>query len=180
MAELSESEQLAYLQARMAVASPEALPNLSQIIAFLVESEDQMLLLIQYINDPSLPPVVPDQGDVEFGFVLYWIHHPPPTILAYLAAHPLLQYVYDALLLLAPQTKITTLQYNQLIAALGDYGVSWNDGTIYGATYQYQQLDSRWMLAALNYAVNVMGPGLIHPFPNNQAANIALAPKAGA
>ena len=107
MTELSESQQLAHLQARMATAAPESLDGIGQFFDFLVESEKQMLLLIQYINDPSSPPSVPDQGDVEFGFVLYWIHHPPAEIAAYLAAHPLLEGVYKILLLAAPPTQIT-------------------------------------------------------------------------
>ncbi len=179
MTELTESQQLAQLQARMTAAAPEALVSIEQVFAFLVESEQQMLLLIQYINDPSKPPSVPDQGDVEFGFVLYWIHNPPATILAYLAAHPLLKFVYDVLLATAPPTQITTAEYEQLIAELGDYGEPWDDGTLYGRKYQYQQLDSRWMLAALNYAVNVIDPDLIHDFPNNQPAVIALTRKDG-
>src|SRR5204862_3339354 len=134
MTELSESEQLAHLQARMATASPEAVASISQIFAFLVESEDQMLVLIQYINDPSIIPQVPTQGDVEFGFVLYWNHNLPPEIAAFLAQHPLLSFVYYHVLLpAAPQTQITTEQYNQLILDLGDYGLPWDDGTLYGA-----------------------------------------------
>src|SRR5687768_4594869 len=158
MTELSESEQLAHLQARMAAASAETVPSIAQIFDFLVDSEDQMLVLIQYINDPSKVPQVPTQGDVEFGFVLYWIHHPPAKILAYLAEHPLLKFVYDVLLLAAPPTRITTEQYDRLIRDLGQYGLPWDDGTLYGDKYKYQQLDPDWMLAALNYAVNVIDP----------------------
>lgn len=179
MTELTESEQLAHLQARMAANSAEALPSLSEIFAFLVESEDQMLVLMQYIQDPQQAPVVPSQGDVEFGFILYWIHHPPPEVTAFLAEHKLLRFVYDALALAAPPTQITTCQYNQLIEDLGDYGLPWDDGTLYGTRYQYQQLDPRWMLAALNYAVNVLDPDLITPFPDRTPAAVALCRKDG-
>jgi hypothetical protein len=180
MTELSETEQLAHLQARMAVASPEAMASVSQIFAFLVESEDQMLVLIQYIDDPSNIPQVPTQGDVEFGFVLYWIHHPPPEVTAFLAAHPLLKFVYDVLAVAAPPTRITTEQYNQLICDLGDYGLPWDDGTLYGRKYKYQQLDPHWMLAALNYATNVIDPDLVHALPpGNPQTTIALTRKDG-
>ena len=133
MTERSETEQLAHLQARMATNSLEAVASINQIFAFLVESEDQMLVLIQYIDDPSKIPVVPTQGDVEFGFVLYWIHNPPAEIIAFLAAHPLLKFVFGVLAEAAPPTQITTDQYNQLIADLGDYGLPWDDGTLYGS-----------------------------------------------
>ncbi len=180
MTELSESEQLAHLQARMAAASDEALPSISQIFAFLQASEAQMLVLIEYIDDPSKIPVVPTQGDVEFGFVLYWIHNPPAAVTAFLAAHPLLNFVYELLAASAPATRITTEEYNRLIGDLGNYGLPWDDGTLYGDKYVYQQLDPYWMLAALNYAVNVLDPDLVHALPNNQqTAPIPLTRKDG-
>lgn len=179
MAELSESEQLAHLQARMALASPDALASIAQIFAFLVESEDQMLVLIQYIDDPSKVPQVPTQGDVEFGFVLYWIHNPPPEVAAFIAKSELLEFIYEVLALAAPPTRITTEQYNQLIGDLGDYGLPWDDGTLYGRKYRYQQLDPHWMLAALNYAVNVIDPDLVHALPDQPQPTIALTRKDG-
>jgi hypothetical protein len=179
MTELSESEQLAHLQARMAADSAAAFPSLGQIFAFLQESEAQMLVLIQYICNPSKIPQVPTQGDVEFGFVLYWIHNPPAEVTAFLCDHPLLKFVYELLAGAAPATRITTDQYNQLISDLGDYGLPWTDGTLYGTYYKYQQLDPYWMLAALNYAVNLLDPDLVHELPDNQTASVTLTRKDG-
>jgi hypothetical protein len=158
---------LARLQARMKLASPDMVASIGDIFTFLVDSEDQMLVLIQYIDAPATRPSLPSQGDVEFGFVLYWLHNPPPEVTALLDDYPPLKFAFHLLAALAPQTQITTPQYNQLIGDLGEYGLPWNDGTIYGRKYKYQQLDPYWMLAALNYAVNMLDPGLVHPFPPN-------------
>ena len=179
MVDPRETEQVARLQARMATATPEMSVSIGEIFAFLVASENQMLVLIQYINDPSKVPQVPTQGDVEFGFVLYWIHNPPAQILAYFDEHPLLKFVYEVLAAVAPPTKITTAEYDQLMADLGAYGLPWDDGTLYGDKYKYQQLDSDWMLAALNYAANVLDPDWVHPLPDNATAIIALCRKDG-
>lgn len=176
MADLRAAEAMVRLAARAAVRPDDMLADLDELLAFLVESEDQTLVLIAYLRDPLKPPVAPPGGDIEFGFVLYWIHHPPWEIQLYLDLHPLLLVAYELLLSRAPPTRLTREDYEALEADFAGYGEPGPDGTMYGHR-KYQQLDRGWMLSALNYALNVLDPCAIHPLPDNEMLPIALSRK---
>jgi hypothetical protein len=154
------------------------LAELDELFEFLVESENQTLALIRYLRDPAHPPAAPAGGDIEFGFVLYWIHHPPLDVEAYLALHPLLLIAYGILLERAPPTRLTRAEYETLEAEFDRYGEPGPDGTLYGPK-KYQQLDKGWMLSALNYALNLIDPEGIDEFPCKPTATIALTRKDG-
>ena len=118
--------------------------DLADFFKFLPESEAQAKVLITCVNDPTrTPPYVPPQGDIEVGFVLYWIHYPPPKFSEWMNEKGLLQDIVcvlvDDLQKEALPTKITTHEYNNLIAKIDKYGVPWDDGTIFGFE-KYQQL----------------------------------------
>jgi hypothetical protein len=179
MADVRAAEELVRLTARAVARPDDLLSDLDELIAFLVESEKQTLALIAYLKDRSRPPVAPPGGDIEFGFVLYWIHHLPWEIRLYLDLHPLLLIAYELLLSRVPPTKLTREDYEKLEAKFHKYGEPGPDGTLYGYK-KYEQLDHEWMLAALNYALNVLDPCSIHPLPDNKTAPIALCRKDGA
>ncbi|HST37213.1 MAG TPA: metallophosphoesterase, partial [Allosphingosinicella sp.] len=178
MADIRAVEELARLTARAAARPDDLLGDLDELLAFLVESENQTLALIAYLKHRQRPPVAPPGGDIEFGFVLYWLHHPPLAVELYLALHPLLLIAYELLLSRAPPTNLTRGEYEELEAAFHHYGEPGPDGTIYGYK-KYQQLDHDWMLAALNYVLNVLDPCAIHPFPDNRVVPIPLCRKDG-
>lgn len=179
MADLRAAEELARLTARAAAQPEDLVSDLDALFAFLVESEDETLALLAYLRDPLKPPLAPPGGDIEFGFVLYWIHNLPWEIKLYLDLHPLLLVAYELLLSRAPPTKLTTAGYEQLEADFSGYGEPGPDGTLYGRK-KYQQLDKDWMLAALNYALNVLDPDAIyHPLPDKAGPPIPLTRKDG-
>ncbi|HVQ07139.1 MAG TPA: metallophosphoesterase [Allosphingosinicella sp.] len=176
MADTRAAESLARISVRAAVRPDDLQSDIDDVLAFLVESEDQTLALIAYLKDPSNPPPAPG-GDIEFGFVLYWIHHPPWEIQLYLDLHPLLLVAYELLASRAPPTRLTRPEYEALEADFAGYGEPGPDGTMYGHK-KYQQLDKGWMISALNYALNVMDPDSIHhPLPDNKTAPIPLCRK---
>ena len=178
MGDVRATEEMVRLTAR-AVAQPDDLvSDLDALFAFLIESEDDTLALIAYLRDPCKPPPAPAGGDIEFGFVLYWIHHLPWEIRIYLDLHPLLLVAYELLLSRAPPTKLTAKDYEQLEADFSGYGEPGPDGTLYGRK-KYQQLDKDWMLAALNYALNLIDPDAIEPLPNKALPPIPLSRKDG-
>jgi hypothetical protein len=178
MADIRAAESLVRLTARAAAQPADVMSDLDELLAFLVESEDQTLALVAYLKDRSMPPPAPG-GDIEFGFVLYWIHHPPWEIQLYLDLHPLLLIAYELLASRAPPTRLTREDYEALEADFSGYGEPGPDGTMYGRK-KYQQLDKDWILAALNYALNLLDPESIHhPLPDKDIAPIALSRKDG-
>lgn len=178
MGDIRAAEEVVRVTARAAAQPEDLLKDIDELIAFLVESEEQTLALIAYLKHRQRPPVAPPGGDIEFGFVLYWIHHLPWEVRLYLDLHPLLLIAYELLLSRVPPTKLTREEYEALEAAFKDYGEPGPDGTLYGYR-KYEQLDHDWMLAALNYALNVIDPCAIHPMPCDTVAPIALTRKDG-
>jgi hypothetical protein len=165
--------RLQEMTARLAAGAPDPL---KEFFAFLEESEEDALILIAYICNPKKPPAVPARGDIEAGFLLYWIHYPPPPLAKFLSENKLLDDLFKGLQLLAPPTRITNAQYDQLMIEIGEYGEPWTDGTLMG-TNVYQQLDERWIIAALNYVWNVLDHGAIKPFPKRTPGNVILTRK---
>ncbi len=176
MTDSNDAAVLAHFQARLAVIDWHK--DITALLAFLEESEAATLALIKYLRNPKHVPRPTASGDIEFGFVIYWVHYPPPEITALLARHPLLKLAFEALQLLAPATHITHDDYAQLEKDYAQYGEPGPDGTIYGFA-RYQQLDKFWMLAVLNYALNLIDHNEIVKFPNNPVATIALSRKHG-
>ncbi|MEO1167555.1 MAG: hypothetical protein AAFW97_02470 [Pseudomonadota bacterium] len=154
---------------------------LDKFFHYLVESEDHALALIYYVDHPHEPaPAVPAEGSIEAGFLLYWIHYPPKEVDKWLEQHALLDGVFKELQKLAPPTRITPMQYDVLVEKIDTKAVPWNDGTLIG-TKSFEQLDPGWMLAAINYAINIVIGGIVSPFPvpPNQGtiATATLTPK---
>jgi len=153
--------------------------DLSKLFDYLVESEGQALALIAYAHHPDGPkPVLPPAGSIEFGFVLYWIHYPPKKFKAWLDQHEVFKLVWEGLKLIAPKTKITTTEYDFVTGIIETKSIPWDDGTLIG-TKKYEELDEGWILAALNYVINLKYPGTIHSFPKNTPYQGKLTAKSG-
>ncbi len=150
------------------------IPALEAFFAHLQEDEQQMIALFDFIKDPSNPPADPAEGSIEFGFILYWIHNPPSELTDLLADHRLLQEVFHCFQQMAPPTKITTCEYDAVLAAIGDGGVGWTDGTMIGLG-KYEQLDYRWVISAINYAVNLAFPHLVEDFRTGSQPHLPAA-----
>jgi hypothetical protein len=170
-----EVEEAARLTVKLA-SNPKWEQDIAEVLAYLEASEADTLALIAYLQNPKVVPRPPNSGDIEFGFVLYWIHYPPPEVQKYLDDHWLLRWIYDVIKVLAPATKITPEQYAAIEADFDGYGEPGADGTMYGRK-QYQQLDKRWMLSFLNYVINVADPGSVTKLPNLPTKPIALHAK---
>jgi len=179
MVDLRETESLARMQKHLATR-PEGLESdFAELIAFLVASEKDTLALITYLRDPPIVPNSPPGGDIEFGFIIYWLHNLPWEIKLIIDTNPLLLLAFDELLKRVPPSQITKADYQWLEHRYKDYGEPGPDGTMYGYK-KYQQLDPKWMISAINYVANVLDPGLIHALPANQSsAPIALSRKDG-
>lgn len=159
--------------------STPAMSPLSGFFQYLTDCEDQALALITYLKNPNEPPPqVPEKGSIEFGFVLYWIHHPPLDIQEWLNKHPVLKTILQILQKEAPPTRINQSEYEMVIHKIETTSVPWDDGTLIG-TKKYEQLDPLWMLAALNYAINLVDPGSLASFPNKAVYQGTLSRKPG-
>lgn len=140
---------------------------LTEFFDYLVQSEDQALAMIQLVTKGKRPPEsILKKGSIEAGFILYWIHFPPRKMLEIIDSNIILKTLYDGLKLEAPQTRVTTAEYDNMIGLLETKGVAWNDGTLFG-TEKYEQLDPLWIIAVFNYALNLITPSDIVKFPNN-------------
>lgn len=182
MVDLRETESLARIHKHLAV-QPEGLESdLAELVAFLVASEKDTLALITYLRDPPIVPVSPPGGDIEGGFVIYWLHNLrklPWEIQLIIDTNPLLLLAFEELRKRVPPSQITTPDYEWLEQKYKDYGAPGPDGTMYGHK-KYQQLDTGWMISALNYVANVLDHDLIHAMPaNGPAVPIVLSRKDG-
>lgn len=154
--------------------------NFAGLFKYLEESEQQALALIEYVKHPNdPPPKLPANGSIEAGFLLYWIHYPPQAVEKWIDEHEVIKIIFEALQSEAPPTKITTAEYDFVISKIETVAVPWDDGTLIG-TKKYEQLDSGWILAGLNYAMNLVDSDLIyHPLPAGSNLIKPLSGKSG-
>jgi hypothetical protein len=131
---------------------------------YLVESEAQLIALMN-----TTPP--PAGGSVEFGMVLYWIHHDLPN-----------DSFFDWFASLFPPTQITPTQYAQWQTIWAGAGVIAPDGTMV-ADGPFSQLDKGWLYSSVLYTLGILGELQKAPFgstpqvialPNNPTLTVAL------
>ena len=152
---------------------------LFELFTYLVDSEKHALALIEYVRHPSGPkPIVPTEGSIEAGFILYWVHTPPKDFKHWLDENEFLKLLWEGLQEEAPASQITTTDYNFIIGKIEKSSVPWEDGTLIG-TQKYEELDEGWLWAALNYAINIKFPKTIHPFPKNKPHQGDLCARSG-
>ena len=180
MSQVTSEQQIELLETYKANVNQDSSQSvLGDLFKYLTECEAQALALIQYVKNPSGPPPnIPEKGSVEYGFILYWIHNPPQEVKTWLEKHHILDSIFYALQSEAPPTRITKAEYDTLIAKIEAGAVPWDDGTMIG-TKKYEQLDVGWFIAALNYAINLVIPSSIAPFPNNTIQTSELSRKQG-
>ncbi|WP_299112246.1 metallophosphoesterase [uncultured Winogradskyella sp.] len=180
MSQVTNEQQIQALETyHTNVKKDNSLSVFKKFFEYLIECEAQALALIDYVKNPDgPPPAIPQKGSIEYGFILYWIHHPPEAITKWLDKHRILRSILNALQAEAPPTKITLTEYTNLIAKIEAGAVPWDDGTMIG-TKKYEQLDTGWFFAALNYGINLVVPSSIADFPNNSIETSELSRKQG-
>lgn len=118
----------------------------------------------------------------EFGLTLYWASdwgaNPPAWFAQWIDQHPVYKDAFEVLryvLAKFEQDKMPVEEYDALMLKVNDPGLVGNDGTIFGFG-KYEQLDEKWMIAALNYLINLVHPGDIFPFPNVPIQTAMMTP----
>lgn len=120
-------------------------------------------------------------GACEFGMELYWASawaaNPPAWFDAWLRASRVHQDAFDVLrflLKLYEHERMSKAEYDKLMQWAITPGLVGNDGTIYGLA-KYEQLDEGWMVAVLNYVINIADPQeIVQPFPDPTIAPAAM------
>ncbi|MFA6161840.1 MAG: metallophosphoesterase [Methylobacter sp.] len=138
------------------------------LITTLVNSENMVRQMIAQMQGKPVPDLPTEGGHLEYGLMLYWLDNPPTLppefndvvrawkIIALIAA------VYGA------NTKISTADYNELLAKATSTGVAGADGTLY-APPPYAAFDPYWIMAPIYYYFNIEFPESIHTFGTNPA-----------
>ncbi len=121
----------------------------------------------------------------EFGLTLYlgtnWEDSPPEWFQKWLAESELHRLGFDILKSIMKDYehyKMSQAEYDTLMKSASSPGLIANDGTYFG-TGKYEQMDEKWMIAALNYVLNIVHSDDIYaPFPNPvlTAAPLTLKP----
>lgn len=118
-------------------ASPQVQANVTGIGAFLVESEQQLIALMNGTEPPA-------GGAIEFGMVLYWIHNdlPDDDFFKWLAS-------------LFPPTRITAAEIQQWETIWQGPGAVSDDGTLFGYG-TFEQLDKGWLFSSILYLLSIL------------------------
>jgi hypothetical protein len=152
--------------------------SLFQTIKFL-EASEYALIQLMIDNKIWIGPV-PDNpggsGDIEWGLIPFWVHNPPPSILAYIESNDILKDAWKVLEVLLP-ARLDTANYNALVNQVEHGGLVAADGTIFGDG-QYEQLDPRWLFSLADYLI-VVTVGDVAPFSNKQVLPIPLKDNQG-
>ncbi|HEX8561298.1 MAG TPA: metallophosphoesterase [Pyrinomonadaceae bacterium] len=142
-------------------------------IKFL-EASEYALIQLMVDNEIWIGPVPENpggSGDVEWGLLPYWVHHPPAFILDYIQSHETLNLAWKGLEAILP-ARIDSANYDALLKRVEQAGLVATDGTIFG-TGQYEQIDLRWLFSLVNYLI-VVTSGDVAPFSNKQVAPVPL------
>jgi hypothetical protein len=149
-------------------ADPQILQQLSWLGQYLVDSENQLIALMN-----TTPP--PASGGIEFGSMLYWIHNdlPKDEFFTWLASK-------------FPPTQIKASTYADWQHVLATTGKVAPDGTLYGDG-TFSQLDKGWTYAFVLYLLGIFkeipkaplfpspAPTIVPiTLPNNPTLNVAL------
>src|SRR5574341_1039928 len=131
---------------------------------FLVASDQIGKAAIVYAQTGKAPSL-PQGGSSQFAFVLYWVKYEPAMLQQLVAAMPEVVQKLWALVAEFIQTEYPTSITQAEYAWAQDQpgGIVAPDGTILGSG-TYQDFDTGWVWALLNYLTNVADPGRVAPF----------------
>ncbi len=161
--------------------------KLDSLAQLLATSHDELKQSSNLTGDaPDDAKYVRLSATQEFGLILYWASdwadNPPPWFEPWLHDHLLHEAAFDILKFVLKKYehyKMSEAEHKALMRWAKTPGLVGNDGTIYG-TDQYEQLDNRWMIAALNYVLNLVLNDVVRPFPNPGIEKQELSIKDGA
>ncbi|ATW02716.1 hypothetical protein [Sphingorhabdus sp. YGSMI21] len=164
----------------------EAYVRLKKFSAFLADCHLDLRKAVENIDSPVTPlGYLHLTSKTEFGLMVHWLNKwetsPPAWFSEWLAKSELHRMAFDILRYLTRDLaaiEMSEQEYQQLMAQAKSPGLVGDDGTIFGLA-RYEQLDPKWMVATLNYVLNLVHPAdIYHPFPNPELRPIALSPKA--
>lgn len=144
--------------------------RVAQFLNFLLQCERKILAVKAY--EDGLVAAVPEEGDLDFGFGLYWLQNIPSDLEEEIANSPKAAFILETLRELAPDTQITEEVRADFVGWVG------KDGTIYGFG-KYEQLDPRWAVALINYTENIVSGDVVKPFPCASLSVEGLSAKGG-
>jgi hypothetical protein len=121
---------------------------------------------------------------MEHGLMVYWLNHwddnPPAWFDRWLAESEFHKIAFDILKFMVKEYKSFEMHEKEhacLMAKAKTPGLVGDDGTIFGLD-KYEQLDPKWMVATLNFVLNLLHPSdIFHPFPAPELTPIKLSPK---
>ncbi len=147
------NQQLEELKLRLQTAG-ELRDSVQDLIGFLRASEYDLIQLMLHNSiwsGPVPPPPNTDQtGELQFGFVCYWVNNPPQFIQDLINKTIWLRFIWNDVIKPDLPTQINSTNYNALLAAARGPGVVGEDGTIFGES-TYEALDPNWLWAFVDY-----------------------------
>lgn len=160
-----------------------ALADLKALGAYLAHSHLQLRTSLLSLDLASADgSYVRLSSKQEFGLTLYWASewgdNPPAWFAQWIDQYPLYRDAFEVLqwvLLQYEQDKMPIGEYEALMLKVNDPGLVGDDGTIFGFG-KYEQLDEGWMIAVLNYLINLVRPGDIYPFPSAPIQTATMSP----
>lgn len=163
------SSLLSSLESRLLAALGHELParltaQAGALFALLVASDQIGKAAIVRAQTGQSPPL-PQGGQSQLAFVLYWMGHEPAILQKFVAEMPeLVQKLWaliDAVVAAEYPSSITPEEYAWAQTQPG--GIVAPDGSILGAG-AYQDFDDGWLWALFNYLINLVDPGRVAPF----------------
>jgi len=165
----------------------EAFVRLRKLSAFLADCHLDLRKAVEKLNSKTTElGYLHLSSKTEFGLMVHWLNKwtttPPPAWLSkWLAKSELHRMAFEILGTLTKDLgaiEMSEAEYDRLMDQAKSPGLVGNDGTIFG-TARYEQLDQKWMIAMLNYVLNLVHPeDIYHPFPNPKLQPIILSTKA--
>ena len=160
-----------------------AYDDLQAMAAFLADSHAQLRTSLGLVDlAQASGKYVRLSTKQEFGLTLYWASNwganPPSWFAKWISEHPVYADAFDVLKYVLKKfehDEMSKADYDTLMLSVNAPGLVGDDGTIFGFG-KYEQLDERWMIAALNYLINLVHPDDIHPFPNNPIQVATMSP----
>jgi len=176
MAETENAEVLSALENYLKNISAGKRGELSQLYDFLEGSEKRAAsLLNSLITGDSNDADIEQNGDIEAGFFLHWVHNMPEEVASVIDGDKAFGLVHEIFKQEAPESTLLDEHKNLLSKTAGGVLKIADDGTLYGFA-KYEQLDPRWLITVYNYAINKIHPKSIKPFPvpgpNNEPLHI--------
>lgn len=112
----------------------------------------------------GINPALPQGGQAQMAFVLYWIENEPERLKKFLKQMPEVQklwVVVESIVKIVYPSRISKEQYAWALAQPD--GIIAPDGSVLGSG-TYEDFDDGWLWSFFNYLINILHPQRIAPF----------------